>query len=177
MEPARIAKDRSRLLFFSITAFFHFSLPHLQAREKSFFSNFKRVRITFPHHQTNVARIGSSVTLADWVKRHACEPGQASRFIIHLPQYQLQTREQSFSAPSNKCSADRVKRHACNGKNGWPCTVSRLIHFQNKLYLGLTSKNWLKILEKTHLVHGIVLPYLEWCRFKIKYYMGPSPVS
>ncbi len=33
--------------------------------------NFKRVNKAFPHHQTNVARIGSSVTLADWVKRHA----------------------------------------------------------------------------------------------------------
>lgn len=165
MEPARIAKDRSRLLFFN-HRIFHFS-PTALASAWNFY------------HTTPVAHTESSTTLfnpffqyqlqtrenyfsspsnkcgANRVKRHACGPGQASRFSVHLPQYQLQTREQSFSAPSNKCGADRVKRHACNGKNGWPCTVSRLIHFQNKLYLGLTSKTGWSSYKKLTLYMGL----------------------
>ena len=116
MEPARIAKDRSRLLFFN-HRIFHFS-PTALAGAWNYY------------HTMPVAHTESSTTLfnpffqyqlqtrenyfsspsnkcgANRVKSHACGLGQASRFSVHLPQYQLQTREQNYSAPPNVRSAD-----------------------------------------------------------------------
>ena len=80
MEPARIAKDRSRLLFFSSP---HFSLfpYHTCRRVKKVFSATSNAwtklfrtakRPKRGLGQASRLRTGSSVTLADRVKRHAC---------------------------------------------------------------------------------------------------------
>ena len=114
MEPARIAKDRSRLLFFN-HRIFHFS-PTALASAWNFY------------HTTPVAHTESSTTLFN-----------------PFFQYQLQTRENYFSSPSNKCGANRVNRHACGpGQASRLRTGSSVTLFCSSAAIS-TSNAWTKL--------------------------------